>query len=277
MCGVWRVHSHNGRGAPARPRPRSLYQLMSAAVCVQEVLVNFAQSSVESAEEGALVGGASWRDAVRLDAYTVARKRRAGGKDELGGLPIVRRGRVELGSSTTGTATFAVNFDGEELLASEPIVLVHPRMQKGGDPSWQDIYVAEVQSVSTSGFTVNVARLDKLDNSGWGQQVRLDYIAWLPGTGDTERYRSGEVTVGKSHGLCAVRLTVNFPTPFADGAQPRVLCSPRCQPNHDFTDAHAVVVHEAWNGGFNATVTRVDRLGEGWGSKVLLSWVAWVA
>ena len=89
MCGVWRVHSHNGRGAPARPRPRSLYQLMSASVCVQEVLVNFAQSSVESAEEGALVGGASWRDAVRLDAYTVARKRRAGGKDELGGLPIV--------------------------------------------------------------------------------------------------------------------------------------------------------------------------------------------
>ena len=77
-----------------------------------------------------------------------------------------------------------MNFDGEELLASEPLVLVHPRMQKGGDPSWQDIYVAEVQSVSTSGFTVNVARLDKLDNSGWGQQVRLDYIAWLPGTGD---------------------------------------------------------------------------------------------
>lgn len=35
-------------------------------------------------------------------------------------------------------------------------------LEQGGDPSWQDVYAAEVQTVSTSGFTVNVARLDKL-------------------------------------------------------------------------------------------------------------------
>ena len=170
MCGVWRVHSHNGRGAPARPRPRSLYQLMSAAVCVQEVLVNFAQSSVESAEEGALVGGASWRDAVRLDAYTVARKRRAGGKDELGGLPIVRRGRVELGGSTTGSASFAIEFEGD-MLPADPIVLATPRFPSTegfAHPKMMDCFAAELTDVRSDGFAVNVARKTRDDRCHLG-------------------------------------------------------------------------------------------------------------
>jgi hypothetical protein len=76
-----------------------------------------------------------------------------------------------------------------------------------------------------------------------------------------ERYRAGEVKVGKSHGKSAVRISVEYRVPFADGAMPRVLCSPRSQPQHDYTDVHAVIVHETWSGGFNATVVRVDRLG----------------
>lgn len=81
--------------------------------------------------------------------------------------------------------------------------------------------------------------------------------------------------VGKSHDKNAVRITVAFSSPFTDmEAKPRVLCSPRSEPNHDYTDVHAVVVHETWNSGFNATVMRVDRLGEGWGSKLMLGYFA---
>ncbi len=115
------------------------------------------------------------------------------------------------------------------------------------------------------------------DNSGWGQQLRLDYIAFPEGTGggDHDRYRSGQVKVGKSHDKDSVRISVAFANPFPDlGAKPRVLCSPRSEPQHDYTDVHAVVVHETWNAGFNATVKRVDRLGEGWGSKLMLNYAA---
>ena len=81
--------------------------------------------------------------------------------------------------------------------------------------------------------------------------------------------------VGKSHDKDAVQITVVFSTPFTDlGAKPRVLCSPRSEPNHDYSDVHAIVVHETWNAGFNATVKRVDRLGEGWGSKLMLGYAA---
>lgn len=56
-----------------------------------------------------------------------------------------------------------------QVLAGALLVLVQPRKQAGGDPEWVDTFGSSVQSVSPMAFTVNVARLDKLDNSGWGQ------------------------------------------------------------------------------------------------------------
>jgi mannosyltransferase OCH1-like enzyme len=102
-----------------------------------DAIVNVGQASTHRG--GTTVGGVAWMEAIKLDVLAVSRKKRrqsdkSGGHvgGELGGLPIARRGKVDLGSSTTGTATFAVNFEGDEMLASEPIVLVHPRMQKVG-------------------------------------------------------------------------------------------------------------------------------------------------
>ena len=95
-----------------------------------DAMVNVGQASTHSG--GLNVGGAAWTEVLKVDALAVSRKKRHQSDKyaELGGLPIARRGKAELGSSTTGSATFAVNFDGDEMLASEPIVLVHPRMQK---------------------------------------------------------------------------------------------------------------------------------------------------
>jgi hypothetical protein len=122
--------------------PSSLHDMSSVAYGTSTVatesdaIVNVGQASTTTG--GATVGGAVWTEALKLDVFAVSRKkRRHHSADEnshvgreLGGLPIIRRGKVDLGSSTTGTATFAVSFDGDEMLASEPIVLVHPRMQK---------------------------------------------------------------------------------------------------------------------------------------------------
>ena len=95
-----------------------------------DAIVNVGQASTHSG--GTNVGGAIWSEALKVDVLAVSRKKRykSDTNGELGGLPIARRGKVDLGSSTTGSATFAVNFEGDEMLASEPIVLVHPRMQK---------------------------------------------------------------------------------------------------------------------------------------------------
>ena len=95
-----------------------------------DAIVNVAQTSTNSGDTNA--GGAAWTEALKVDVLAVSRKKRhkSDTSGELGGLPIARRGKVDLGSSTTGSATFAVNFEGDGMLASEPIVLVHPRMQK---------------------------------------------------------------------------------------------------------------------------------------------------
>ena len=113
------------------------------------------------------------------------------------------------------------------------------------------------------------------DNTGWGQQLRLDYLAWLPGQHNSSDYREGKVQVGKSPDKNYVQITVNFAVPFAPDVTPSVVCSPQSQVGQEHTDVHSLVVHEKWSGGFNMTVMRVDRLGEGWGGKIYVSWIAW--
>eukprot|EP01043_Picozoa_sp_COSAG02_P020557 COSAG02_NODE_1018_length_15181_cov_18.026389_6_plen_528_part_00 len=119
-----------------RIAPSSLHDMNSIAYGTSTVstesdaIVNVGQASTHSG--GTNVGGAAWSEVLKVDILAVSRKKRhkSDKNGELGGLPIARRGKADLGSSTTGSATFAVNFEGDELLASEPIVLVHPRMQK---------------------------------------------------------------------------------------------------------------------------------------------------
>lgn len=72
-----------------------------------------------------------------------------------------------------------------------------------------DAFGVELTDVHADGFAVNVARLDKLDNSGWGMMLRLDYIAMLPTPKpetDEDRvklaaltYRAGNSKVGHTH------------------------------------------------------------------------------
>ena len=76
-------------------------------------------------------------------------------------------------------------------------------------PEIMDAFGVELTDVHTDGFAVNVARLDKLDNSGWGMMLRLDYIAMLPtpkpktGADRVElaalTYRAGNSKVGHTH------------------------------------------------------------------------------
>ena len=58
----------------------------------------------------------------------------------------------------------------------------------------------------------------------------------------------------------------------------QVLVQTRCDTtdSHHFDDVHSAVVTGISATEFNVTVARVDRLGEGWGQKLELQWLAWV-
>ena len=73
---------------------------------------------------------------------------------------------------TQGTFKFTVNFAVP--FATVPIVLATPLQN---DP-WNiaDTFAITVTSVTTKGFTVNVNRVDAL-NQGWGQDLQLQYAA----------------------------------------------------------------------------------------------------
>eukprot|EP01049_Picozoa_sp_SAG25_P010614 SAG25_NODE_1179_length_3680_cov_3.132086_1_plen_202_part_00 len=97
-----------------------------------------------------------WHSEVKLQVASVAELSSANDagamavESSLGGIPIVKRGRVELGASASGSANFLVDFHGGSL-SHAPLVLVQPRLQKGGNPDWRDTFAAEVQRIDTKG------------------------------------------------------------------------------------------------------------------------------
>ena len=215
----------------------------------------------------------------------------------------MKRGRVELGGSTTGSASFAIEFEGE-IMSGEPIILAqarYPSNEGFHHPEMMDSFGVELTDVRADGFAVNVARLDKLDNSGWAQMLRLDYMAWLPTPkpkSSEDRaalaalsYRSGISKAGHTHKHKkvkgeprSVRVHIPFDPPllFPIGSEPGLYGAPQVvatmcgEAGQSFPDVHAVVVHDIDAHGFNATVLRVDDLGHGWMSNIQVHWMAWL-
>ena len=178
-----------------------------------------------------------------------------------------------------------------------PMVFLAVRHQPNGKTEWKDTFVPQVRSVEKAGprdgdgeeheseFGANVARLDVLSNAGWGQELLLSYLV-IP---DPDRFNQayspavacGSVVVGPSkksaHGHRA-EATIAFSPPFPASARVQVLVQTRCDTtdSHHFDDVHSAVVTGISATEFNVTVVRVDRLGEGWGQKLELQWLAWV-
>jgi hypothetical protein len=76
-------------------------------------------------------------------------------------------------AGTQGTFKFTVNFAVP--FATVPIVLATP-LQNFPVKNIADTFAITVTSVTTEGFTVNVNRVDAL-NQGWGQALQLQYTA----------------------------------------------------------------------------------------------------
>ena len=77
---------------------------------------------------------------------------------------------------TKGTYKYTVNFTTP--FPTAPVVVATPLQGTNYPGNIADTFGIAVTSVTTKGFTVNVNRLDAL-NSGWDQNLRLQYIASL--------------------------------------------------------------------------------------------------
>jgi H-type lectin domain len=92
---------------------------------------------------------------------------------------IATLGKSSAGSPVTeggtkGTFKYTVNFAVP--FATVPIVLATPLQGTNFPATIADTFAITVISVTTQGFTVNVNRVDAL-NQGWDQNLRLQYTA----------------------------------------------------------------------------------------------------
>ena len=81
----------------------------------------------------------------------------------------IQSGTAAVGSSTTRRKNFAVSFP--QSFTGNPKIIA---LTRGG--SFPDTFAVTTNSISPTGFSVNVLRLDA--TSGWGQNLGLDWIAW---------------------------------------------------------------------------------------------------
>ena len=229
-------------------------------------------------------------------------------------------GSHKIGTSIDGKTKVHVTYPHSKSAAAhsvmrEVLVFLQVRAQANGDSKWLDTFVASVRSTTPrhgyhdsetvetvlmlprqeqqeqheGEFSLNVARLDTLDNNGWAQDLRLYYLVVTDvdacqGLGShihTTPRRCGVATVGPSGEARFTQLSVKFSVPFpryVDGLV-QVLLQPRNDggSTHHFDDVHSTVVTRVGVTGFEATVARVDQVGGSWGQRLEVQYLAWVA
>ncbi|MDO8454713.1 MAG: hypothetical protein Q7S59_09100 [Sulfurimonas sp.] len=92
--------------------------------------------------------------------------------------------QVNLGKSTTNSKDFAINFPKPFTpppvgIPFQVIVLATVVLDGTNYPlnKYTDNFVATVGNVTNTGFTARVTRIDSKENTGWGMNLNLNYIA----------------------------------------------------------------------------------------------------
>ena len=96
---------------------------------------------------------------------------------------IATLGNSQAGSPVTepGThGTFKYNVKFAAPFATVPIVLATPLQGTNFGQNIADTFAIAVTEVTTTGFAVNVNRVDNPPDVGWGQDLRLAYTASAP-------------------------------------------------------------------------------------------------
>ncbi len=135
-----------------------------------------------------------------------------------------------------------------------------------------DCFAVTVRSVSTTGFTLNVYRVD--DYRTWGQPLQLDYLAWDDNdalrTLGASQYAADTVEVGSQPTSLPKRMDVGFNRGNSFSGQPTVLLTPLCEDKNEVFDATATVITR---NSFKANLVRTDNQ-TGWTQNLRVTYLS---
>jgi hypothetical protein len=110
------------------------------------------------------------------DVQVFSLGQRSGGAEALAAVPGL--GKVTATSATltpSASQELLVTVNGLNLTTNTPaVVLVQPRQAVNQNLGWSDEYAVQVITTSKTEIQVLVRRLDA--SSGWGQDLRLDFL-----------------------------------------------------------------------------------------------------
>jgi len=134
-------------------------------------------------------------------------------------------GRVEVGDKEEdGEESMRFHVDFNQPFNNVPVIFVCPEGEVGEDHP--DVFGVTVikDSVTEEGFDVNVGRMAKMHNHGWGQNLQLN---WLAVDSNSAMLQAMVVEVGAKDDddVESVNVDVKFPKPFPRGVKPAVFCT----------------------------------------------------
>lgn len=189
------------------------------------------------------------------------------------GCPILNRPNLKTGVAPIGahtatdqimkvvTVTFATPF------ARVPKVIATAH-------GWHapDCFAVTVRSVSTTGFTLNVYRVD--DYRTWGQPLQLDYVAWDDDnalrTLGASQFAAGITTIDANSAASLKRTLIGYNRSNQFAGSPTILLTPLAEDKNEAFDATATKIGRS---SFTANVVRTDSQA-GWTQDLRLTYLA---
>jgi len=179
-------------------------------------------------------------------------------------------GRVEVGGKDNdGEESMRIEVEFNHPFAGDlPVVFVCPEGQVGAD--YADVFGATVieDSITNTGFNVNIGRMAKREDSGWGQNLQLN---WLAVDSNSPLLQTVVVEAGSKDDEDSESLgvEVRFPRPFPAGVKPAIFAT--CY-GADYPDTFAVCVQHSSRKRAHLNVCR--GVGGGWGQPLKIAVLA---
>lgn len=171
-------------------------------------------------------------------------------------------GRVEVGGKDEdGEESMRLHVEFNTAFPEPPVVFVCPEGEQGQE--YADVFGCTVigDSVTEEGFDVNIGRMAKGDNDGWGQNLQLNWMA-INSTSKLAQTRVVEVG-SKDDDEESISVRVRFKCPFPRGCRPVIFAT--CY-GEDYPDTFAVCVQK--NSRKNCTLNICRGIGGGWGQNL---------
>jgi len=135
-----------------------------------------------------------------------------------------------------------------------------------------DCFAVTVRSVSTTGFTLNVYRVDEYRT--WGQPLQLDYVAWDDDAAlrvlGAAQIAAGTASIGTNPNSLLKRTSVGFNRPTSFSGQPTILLTPLSEDKNEVFDATATKITR---NSFTANLVRTDAQ-VGWNQDLRVTYLA---